>query len=234
MGHWIKRFDTFPIHNKKHFPGRLHNLDVSDQNIFTAGNHQLSILGTVSLPITFTSFTVSCLFLVIADVLQYAILGFDFISAQQLIIHPSHGILQLDYNVPSPNKKTARSQTHIFDIFAPHNCIPVTCNNTYNVSALSFDTIQTTVHYPSDLDYQNKSIVISSECMQDLDDWNKLNVFFQLVQADEMVSIIYTNTSADVITLFTQHTAHRSNLSRNQHCECTINPSHIPATCHSS
>ena len=43
--------------------------------------------------------------------------------------------------------------------------------------------------------------MVSSECLQDVDNWKSLSVFFQLLPSQDTGTIIYTNTTDDTISL---------------------------------
>ena len=124
----------------------MHYLRTATQTIFTAGGFQLKVLGTIQLTIDFFNGSVSCVFVVIADVLNYAILGFDFLISQRLLLHPSYGVVQVDFQIPQFKTNYIYPPKHEGDVnhfstpVLTHTCIPVTSKHKYDIPLVH--------HYP--------------------------------------------------------------------------------------
>ena len=135
-------------------------------------------------------------------------MGFDFLISQRLLLHPSYGVVQVDFQIPQFKTnniyppKHERDVNHFSTPVLTHTCIPVTCKYKYDIPPRSSLPILVNIDYPSDQPMSpDKSIVISSECLQDVDNWKSLSVFFQLLPSQDTGTIIYTNTTDDTISL---------------------------------
>ena len=113
------------------------------------------------------------------------------------------------HQVPQPKTACPISQAHdvqVHNISSPaltHTCIPVTCRERYEIPPHSSLPILVNIHYPGDKTISpDKLIVVSSECLQVLDDWTSLSVFFHLIQSRATGTIIYTNTTDENVSLF--------------------------------
>ena len=169
---------------QRHFSSLLPCLTSADSEVFTAGNHQLTVLGTLSMTVKFNLFSAPCVFLVIQESLRYIIFGFDFMSAQQIFVHPELGVIssQFDHrNAPvSPPVNTVHSLNTVNALGPLHTCIPVLSAQDYQVPPHSSMVVDVIIDYSEakTSSQPGKSIVISSECLEKHDDWTNLAVFF--------------------------------------------------------
>ena len=79
-----------------HFSSLLPCLQNANSEVFTAGNHQLTVLGTLALTITFELYSA----------LNYSIIGFDFMSVQEIFIHPELGVISTKPSLVGPIAST--------------------------------------------------------------------------------------------------------------------------------
>ena len=183
--------------------------------MFAAGNKELEVVGTIKLPVIVGTMKTTCIFIVITNILNYVIMGFDFIRPQGLLIHETMGVIHYNFqrnqhkidniyqhlHVKKCKSDSVNFCTNIQDV---HSCIDVITKQDEELQPESSKNISALINFKDARQNcnNNRDIVISSECLQPhIGDWNDLQIFFQLVKAEKEVNIIFTNKSSHLIRL---------------------------------
>ena len=80
----------------ENFPDLDKQIQPAGFSLFAANQLKLHIEGTIVLQLEIGSLKVQCSFVVIAESLSYAIIGFDLILTQNIFLHPEGAIFQLE------------------------------------------------------------------------------------------------------------------------------------------
>ena len=194
------------------FPSVITDIQPSEFSLFAAGQHQLLVEGNVCMTLQIGNFELMITFMVITSSLPYVILGFDVLHPQGLFLDPSKGLMSLTPESDTDQDNDLRSIHLGLSTSTPivnnlslslhvHECINVFTVNEHSIAPLSSATISVNIDFKNSTQpfVKGRNIIISSECLQpEVKDWNQLNIFFQLVPAEVLTQVIYTNKTSDM------------------------------------